>query len=86
MKQGEGIRGPTTVSQGGTVTVEVGPNDTTVDVSAFGSGTTSTYPVDPGKQANIPVPPNTPPGTILHITVGAGLRMRIIEVLVVAAE
>ena len=79
---GEGIRGPQVVLQGGSIVVEVGPNDTTVEVDA-GTKPVTSHPVQPGKTATIPVPPVTP-GTILAVTVGKGLRARMILVEVVA--
>jgi hypothetical protein len=69
--------------QGGTVTVNVGPNDTSVEVSAAGSSNTTTHDVEPNKDATIPVP-NVPPGTIVFITVGKGLRARVLAVEVIA--
>jgi hypothetical protein len=85
VQNGEGIRGPTTVAQGGAVHVDVGPNDSTVEVSVFGSGSTTSHEVQPGKGAEVPVPA-VPPGTILQVTVGRGQRMRIILVEVIASE
>jgi len=81
--QGEGIRAPTPVVQGGSIDVDVGPNDSSVEVSAGSSGNTTSHDVSPGKQAHIPVP-SVPGGTILTITVGRGLRARIILVEVIA--
>ncbi len=78
---GEGVR---SVQQGGTISVNVGPNDTSVDVKVAGSSDSSTFDVDPGKNVNIPVPP-VPGGTLLFVTVGKGLRARIIVVEVVSS-
>lgn len=80
---GEGIRAPTPVVQGGTIEVDVGPNDSTVEVSAGSSSETTSHPVNPGKKAEIPVP-SVPGGTILWISVGKGLRRRTILVEVIA--
>ena len=85
MTQGEGIRGPITVASGGSITIDVGPNDATVEISQPGGSGTISVPVDPGKQATFPVP-NVPPNTLLIISVGKGLRSRVIVVEVVAAE
>lgn len=82
-QQGEGIRATSPVPQGGTIDVEVGPNDTTVEVSTGSSDSTTTHPVPDGKTTSIPVPP-VPPGTIVSITVGMGMRARIVLVEVVA--
>lgn len=83
MRQGEGVRTTGTATPGGSVTVNVGPNDTSVEVSAAGSDNTKTHDVEPNKDATIPVP-EVPPGTILFITVGKGLRARVIEIQVIA--
>lgn len=82
-QQGEGVRVSSPVAQGGTIHVEVGPNDSTVEVSEGPSGSTSTHDVTPGKTASIPVP-SVPPGTVLSVTVGKGPRARIVLVEVVA--
>ena len=81
--QAGGIRGPSTVTQGGTFEVEVGTGDPSVEVSTPGPGSTKSYPVPPGKKVTIPVPP-VPGGTILLVRVGRGLRARIILVEVIA--
>ncbi len=82
-QEGEGIRTTGAVVQGGTMTVEVGPNDSTVEVSVGSSEQTQSIPVPPGKTAVIPVP-NVPAGTVLWVSVGKGLRRRTILVEVVA--
>jgi hypothetical protein len=71
--------------QGGTIDIEVGPNDSSVQVSAAGQADTSSFPVPPGKQVSIPVPA-VPPGTVLAISVGKGLTRRVIYVEVVATS
>ena len=81
--QAGGIRGPSTVTQGGTIEVDVGTNDGSVEVSSGGPGTTTSHPVPPGKKVSIPVPP-VPGGTILFVSVGRGLRARILLVEVIA--
>lgn len=83
MQQGEGIRTGSGVIQGGTMQVEVGPNETTVSVSSGSSSETTNHSVSPNKTASIPVPP-VPPGTILEVTVGSGHRRRIILVEVIS--
>ena len=80
---GEGIRTSGTAVQGGTFNVDVGPNDTSVEVSIGGTGESSSHDVSSGKSASIPVPP-VPGGTLLFITVGKGLRARIIVIEVIA--
>jgi len=83
IQNGEGIRVPTTVVAGGTMTVNVGPNDATVEVSVAGSEQTASHTVPANKDVAIPVP-SVPGGTVLFVTVGKGLRARTIEVLVVS--
>ncbi len=80
---GEGLRSPATVLQGGSVNVDVGPNDASVEINVAGSGKSTSVKVEPGKTASIPVPP-VPGGTALWITVGQGLRKRVILVEVIA--
>ena len=78
---GDGIRGPGTCSPGGVIDVEIGPNENTVQVNY--DNHTSSYRVSPGKTASVPVPP-VPPGTVIAITIGQGLRQRLLLVEVVA--
>jgi hypothetical protein len=79
---GEGLRASSVAVSGGSIQVNVGQNSGTVEVNSGGDATSS-YPVPSNKTVTIPVP-NVPPGTILTITVGAGLSQRIIYVEVVA--
>lgn len=79
---GQGIRSTTTAAPGGSVTVNVGPNDPSVSLTNNATGDSSSFPVDPGKDTTIPIP-NVPGGTILTITVGSGQRARIIIVEVI---
>ena len=81
--QGGGVRGPTFAPAGGAVSVDVGPNDSSVEVSVAGSGNSTSHDVEPNKEASVTIP-NVPPGTIIYITVGKGLRLRIIQVEVIA--
>ncbi|MGE3171811.1 MAG: hypothetical protein AB7O97_04245 [Planctomycetota bacterium] len=78
------MRGPSIVQTGGTVVVEVGPNDTEVTVSSGGPDST-THPVQGGKSVSFPVPP-VPPGTVLIVSVGSGVRARSILIEVVEAD
>lgn len=84
-QQGEGVRSPSTVTAGGTITVDVGPNDDTVEVTNGSTGTTKNNEVAPGKTASIPIP-NVPGGTILYISVGKGPRARSIIVEVISSS
>jgi hypothetical protein len=80
---GEGVRAVTPVPQGGTIEVDVGANDSTVEVSGGNLQGTTVHQVEPGKRASIPVPA-VPGGTILSICIGKGLRARIVLIEVVA--
>lgn len=82
-QDGEGLRATGVAVQGGSVDVQVGPNDSTVEVSVGGSSNSDSHPVDPGKSVTIPVPP-VPQGTLLYISVGKGLRRRLIVLEVIA--
>lgn len=66
MKQGGGIRGPSTASPGTTVEVEVDAGGE-VAVTVPGQAPTR-HPVRGGK-ASVPVPPGVPAGTLLHVVV-----------------
>lgn len=80
-----GLRGPTAVPLGGSIRVEVGPNDASVEISTPSEGKAESYPVTPGKEAVIPVP-DVPAGTVVVVTVGDGLRAHAILIEVVAPE
>lgn len=80
---GDGVRATSPVVQGGTIEVEVGPNDTTVEVSSGTQAGTKVYTVTPGKTVSIPVPP-VPGGTIVSVSVGTGARARVVLVEVIA--
>jgi len=82
-QEGEGIRSGSVVVQGGTMNVQVGPNETSVEISTGTQVGTTTHSVAPNKTATIPVPP-VPGGTILTVTVGNGEHTRTILVEVVA--
>lgn len=80
---GSGIRGPGAVVQGSSITIEVGTNDTTVEVTAPGVGKI-TYDVPPGKTLTFPVP-NVSAPTAVTIAVGRGLNRKVIIVEVISA-
>lgn len=82
-QDGEGIRTTATAVAGGQITVNVGPNDTTVEISIAGSDKVDSLPVPPNKDAVVTVP-LVPPGSFVLITVGKGLRKRVILVEVIA--
>lgn len=71
------------VAQGGTIEVDVGPNDATVEIKDGDPNNSRTFNVEPGKRASIPVPP-VPGGTVLTVSVGRGARARTILVEVVS--
>lgn len=83
IQDGEGVRTSGVAVQGGSFNVEVGPNDTSVEVNAGGTGDISSHEVGSGKSVTIPVP-NVPSGTLLFISVGKGSRMRLITIEVIA--
>ena len=76
----QGIRCSGSAAAGGSLSVDVGGNESTVEVTA-GGGTTS-YTIGPDKRATVSVPA-VPPGTLLLISVGRGARARwlLVEVL-----
>jgi hypothetical protein len=81
--QGGGMRADGVAVAGGTIAVEVGTNDDTVEVGPAGSGNRESHPVPPGRRVTVPVPP-VPPGTILVVTAGRGLRRQVVFVEVIA--
>lgn len=83
IQNGEGLRTTTTAVAGGQITVNVGPNDTSIEISVAGSERVDSVPVPPNKDAVVTVPA-VPPGTFVLITVGKGLRTRVIVVEVIA--
>lgn len=81
MVQSGGLRAPPAVLAGGTIPVEVGSEDTFVEMDA-GTPIVVRHPVKPGRVTHIPVP-NVPPGTVLLITVGSGMNIRSVLVEVI---
>ena len=79
---GSGIRGPSTATPGGTVVVEVGSADTTVEVGTPGGGVLGTFPVGGDRKVVIPVP-SLPGGTLLWVRAGRGLGAKVILIEVV---
>jgi hypothetical protein len=79
----EGIRVSPFATPGGTVIVNVGPNDDVVEISVSGSGESLTYHVPGNKDTAIPVPP-VAPGSTLIVRVGKGARRRRAVVVIVA--
>jgi hypothetical protein len=79
---GEGVR-TTTATPGGTITVNVGTNESTVKVVDNSSGDSTTVPVTPGKDTSVPIP-NVPGGSYVTIEIGRGINKRVIRVEVIA--
>lgn len=76
------MRAAASVALGGVISVDVGSNAASVQVSDGGPATSS-HPVPPSKRVDIPVPA-VPPGTVLMISVGRGLRRQVLLVEVIA--
>jgi hypothetical protein len=76
LPQDRGIRG---VVSGGSIQVDVGPNDASIDVVNGATGAKTTVPVAPGKTTPVPIPP-APPGTPILIFIGRGRNARVIAV------
>ena len=85
MQGSGGIRGPQVVVQGGTMTIDVATGDKQVCVSQPGSGRIEQHSVAANGSVTFPVP-NVPAGTILMISVGRGLRARVLLVEVLGSD
>lgn len=86
VKQPQGQGGDGVIAQavaGGSLTIEVGPNDAAIVVTNNTTGEQMRVKVSPGKDTTVPIP-NVPAGTGLTIKVGTGLNARIIPVEVIA--
>lgn len=79
------LRGPSTVSSGGSIQVEVASGDKSVYVGQGGQGDRTQVPVPPDRKVTIPVPP-VPPGTVIVISVGTGLNSQVLLVEVVDTD
>jgi len=79
---GGAIDCPPAVPAGGSITITVGPNDTTLDLQQNDGQVLASIPVTPGKSVSIPVPP-LPPGASLVVRLGNAerKRARIVEIL-----
>lgn len=66
------VRSAGTAAAGGSITIDVAGNDATVEITAPGQGTRS-HRVPPNRRVVVPVP-NVPPGSVLLVSVGHGLR------------
>ena len=63
--------------------MNVGPNDSTINVVNNTTGDTTKSDVSPGKDTQVQIP-NVPDGTIIYIEIGRGMNRKIITVLVIA--
>jgi hypothetical protein len=81
--QGDGVRSSSTASAGSSVTVNVGPNDSSLNVVNNSTGDSSSQNVTPGKDTSVTIP-NVPPGTIILIEIGTGLNKRVFMIEVIA--
>ena len=84
MKQGpgQGIRGPSTVPQGGSIVVDVGSADTSVQLGSAEGGLLGSYPVGGSRRVVIPVPA-VPGGSLLWVRAGRGVDAKVILIEVV---
>lgn len=80
-----GIRGPQTGTPGGSITVNVGPNDSSIQITDPVTGTTTTIKVQPGKDTTITLP-NAPGGTIVHIQIGTGANAHFLLVELISTD
>ena len=78
-----GIRCSPFAAPSGSVTVNVGPSDASVEVINPATGEVTTHPVEPGKDTQVPIP-NVPGGTILILRAGKGLNSRNVVIEVIA--
>lgn len=79
----QSLRCASTTTASTTLQVEVACNGASVQVSGAVPGATQSFPVGPGKTANVLVP-SVPPGTILRISIGCGPGSCVVYVEVVA--
>ncbi|MCA8978067.1 MAG: hypothetical protein KDC98_25295 [Planctomycetes bacterium] len=79
LPQGGGLRGPQTATPGGSITVNVGPNDSSIQVTDPTTQNTTTHKVEPGKDTTIPMP-NAPGGTMVRVQIGKGLNAQFLVV------
>ena len=80
-----GIRAETAAPSGGTITVNVGPNDQSIQVHDPTTGRTTSHKVAPGKDTLVPMPV-APAGTVVQVRVGRGPNARIILVEIVSTN
>jgi len=81
---GDGVRGTIVVPAGGVVSVDVGVNESEVELTEVGGGFSSKATVEPGKTANIPIP-GVQGGSVLILKLGKGPRARMMVIEVISA-
>lgn len=81
--QGQGNQGLRAVATGGTISVEVGPNDASITLTNNSTGEVSSIPTSPGKDTQVPIP-GAPGGTVFTLRIGRGPTARVIVVEVIA--
>lgn len=70
------------VAAGGSVQVDVGPNDRQVEITNAATGERSVVPVPPGKTVSIPVPhPSTGNLFVLRIGTGRDAQVILVEII-----
>ncbi|MBL8753298.1 MAG: hypothetical protein JNK15_08365 [Planctomycetes bacterium] len=77
--QGQGLRISGQPVSGGTITVNVGSNDSVIEIKDTSTSQSTRVDVAPGKDTNITLP-NVPGGTVVVISVGRGTNRRAIYV------
>ena len=83
MQGGQGIRITGVATPGGSITINVGPSDQTVEVGVLGTPDSTRYQVQANKDTPLPIPP-VPAGTVLVIRVGKGPNRHRILITVVS--
>lgn len=81
---GGGIRGPQTATPGGSITINVGTNDPTVQIVDANTGDVlGELNVEPGKDTTITLP-TVPGGSVLQLSVGEGVDTEVLVVEIVS--
>ena len=81
---GGGIRGPQTATPGGSVTINVGTNDPTVQfVDANTGEVLGSVDVEPDKDTTITLP-TLPGGSVLQLIVGKGVDTQVLPIEIIS--
>ena len=83
MQGGNGIRISGTATPGGSITINVGPSDDTVEIGIAGDSQATSHLIPGNKDTSVPIP-NAPPGTIIVVRIGRGKRLRRMLVTIVS--